>query len=294
MESLLNDFDSSLSLTVDEQTIHPIAAVDLEDDERLPTYTLIGRVLSLRPYNKEASRKLWLISGSGVMTFLSLNWMLASSYSNSVVLVTGGGCFLVNHGILAIILVVLGVPDAMTHISVDSLTNIPFWIQIYRLPFLSKSKALGKMIGEWVGDFLEVDTASLLEGWSPYMRIRVSLDVSKPLFRGKMLKLPQCLENLELEDQGLIHNLPYGPWMRGTPPKTTGIDRYRLDFSQASAWPLLTHLVHTTTGPSLTRLSTAMPHPQDIVSSKQANDNTSGLMVATRHHPSSAVRNPAV
>ncbi|POO03231.1 hypothetical protein TorRG33x02_012920 [Trema orientale] len=122
--------------------------------------------------------------------------------------------------------IVLGVPDAMTHISVDSLTKIPFWIQIYRLPFLSKSKALGKMIGEWLGDFLEVDTASLLEGWGPYMHIRIFLDVSKPLLWGKMLKLPQYLKFLELEDQGVMHSLPYGPWMHGTPPKTAGIDRY--------------------------------------------------------------------
>ena len=55
-----------------------------------------------------------------------------------------------------------------------------------------KSSALGKMLGEGIGDFIEVDDKSVDEGWGPYLRIRVSIDVSKPLLRGKMIELSQA------------------------------------------------------------------------------------------------------
>lgn len=48
------------------------------------------------------------------------------------------------------------------------------------------------MLGEGIGDFIEVDDKSVDEGWGPYLRIRVSIDVSKPLLRGKMIELSQA------------------------------------------------------------------------------------------------------
>ncbi|PON73949.1 hypothetical protein PanWU01x14_054990 [Parasponia andersonii] len=70
--------------------------------------------------------------------------------------------------------------------------STPFWIQIHPVPFMSKTRDLGKLIADKLGLFIEVDDASLLEGWGPYMRVCVALDVTKPLPRGRcrLLQLP--------------------------------------------------------------------------------------------------------
>uniref|UniRef100_A0A803PXI7 Uncharacterized protein n=1 Tax=Cannabis sativa TaxID=3483 RepID=A0A803PXI7_CANSA len=54
---------------------------------------------------------------------------------------------------------------------------------VYKLPFLSKTKGLTKALGDIIGEFLEVYIDSLNKGWGPFSRIRVKLDVTKPLRR---------------------------------------------------------------------------------------------------------------
>ncbi|PON88167.1 Zinc finger, CCHC-type [Trema orientale] len=108
------------------------------------------------------------------------------------------------------------------------------------------------MIGESIGDFIEVDDASTMEGYGPFLRIRVAVNITNPLSRGLMIKLRQvadafwidfkyeqlsefcfrcgrlghifnhCLAILELEDQGLQRHHSYGPWLRGTVPRQSG------------------------------------------------------------------------
>lgn len=51
------------------------------------------------------------------------------------------------------------------------------WVQVHRLPFLSKSKALGTMQESWIGQCLDVDIDSLNEGCGLFIRISVLLDV---------------------------------------------------------------------------------------------------------------------
>ncbi|PON84314.1 hypothetical protein TorRG33x02_198790 [Trema orientale] len=59
---------------------------------------------------------------------------------------------------------VLGISKVMSAITTKSLMKIPFWIQLHCLPLMSRNKSLRKMLGDWNGDFIETDDASLLEG----------------------------------------------------------------------------------------------------------------------------------
>ncbi|KAF4395310.1 hypothetical protein F8388_001697 [Cannabis sativa] len=59
----------------------------------------------------------------------------------------------------------------------------PFWIQVHSIPFGQKSLKLAKLIGDEVGDFLEVDKITLLKVSGLFLRIRVLIDVSKPITR---------------------------------------------------------------------------------------------------------------
>ncbi len=63
-----------------------------------------------------------------------------------------------------------------------------FWIRIYNLPILSMVKEVGEDIGNNIGRLVEVDVPENGIGWGRFLRIRVEIDVTKPLLRGKILE----------------------------------------------------------------------------------------------------------
>uniref|UniRef100_A0A803P119 Uncharacterized protein n=1 Tax=Cannabis sativa TaxID=3483 RepID=A0A803P119_CANSA len=185
--------------------------------------------------------------------------------------------------------------------AITDFTHIPFWVQVHGLPFLSKTKVMANIIGSIVGEFLKVDDDSLEEGWGPFMRIRISLDVTQPLLRGTLLKITglvddlwvilkyeklpdicykcgrlghtflRCIEFLEAEDVGGDTSLPYGPWMKGDPLPRRGTGRpLSLTNVQNVAWPLMTRLVRNSLTQALPLTPTLPPRPQNIRPSEQA------------------------
>lgn len=50
------------------------------------------------------------------------------------------------------------------------------------------SEAVGKTLAACLGEFLEYDTKNTSGFWRPYMRLRVLLDVRKPLLRSKKIR----------------------------------------------------------------------------------------------------------
>jgi hypothetical protein len=68
-------------------------------------------------------------------------------------------------------------------------SHSPFWVQIHDMPLLCMTKGIGMKIGESMGKFIEVDLAGEGAGWGRCLRIRVEIDLSKPLERGRALTL---------------------------------------------------------------------------------------------------------
>uniref|UniRef100_A0A803PJH0 Reverse transcriptase domain-containing protein n=1 Tax=Cannabis sativa TaxID=3483 RepID=A0A803PJH0_CANSA len=73
-------------------------------------------------------------------------------------------------------------------ITPDNLHYVPFWVQIYGIPFMCKSHDLARFIASEVGDLIEVDKDTVKEGTGPYLRIRVLLDVNLSLRRGMNIR----------------------------------------------------------------------------------------------------------
>ncbi|KAL9440546.1 hypothetical protein AB3S75_019254 [Citrus x aurantiifolia] len=71
--------------------------------------------------------------------------------------------------------------------------NVPlfhttFWIQFYNMPLGFQSERTLQSIGNYIGSFLESDENNLKGVWRNYIRLKVSLDVRKPLKRRMQLK----------------------------------------------------------------------------------------------------------
>lgn len=67
------------------------------------------------------------------------------------------------------------------------LVDIDFWIQIYDLPVGYMSEAVGKQLGNFFGSFLEYDSNNNSSILREFMRLKIRLDVRKPLKRKKKI-----------------------------------------------------------------------------------------------------------
>lgn len=65
------------------------------------------------------------------------------------------------------------------------LSDLFIWIQVYDLPIGFNSEIIHKSIGNYVGKFLEFDPKNFQGLWRNYLRIKVAIDVRRPL-RSKM------------------------------------------------------------------------------------------------------------
>lgn len=67
--------------------------------------------------------------------------------------------------------------------------RVSFWVQIHGLPTLSQTKEVGIRIGESLGRVEKVDVEEKGFCRGGYLRILVSLDITLPLCRGRMVRM---------------------------------------------------------------------------------------------------------
>lgn len=63
-----------------------------------------------------------------------------------------------------------------------------FWIQLYDLPFQFMNRRYENLIGDKLGKVLEIDVNDDDTRWGEYLRIRVEINLNKPLTRGRALE----------------------------------------------------------------------------------------------------------
>lgn len=94
----------------------------------------------------------------------------------------------------------------------------------------------GERIGSIVGEVLaDVDEDGL--GWGKYLRVRIIMDITKPLVRGKMVRVDGILRWIEFKHADMncgitktrrntVRNeiAQYGQWLRASPVITNGFE----------------------------------------------------------------------
>uniref|UniRef100_A0A7N2R350 CCHC-type domain-containing protein n=1 Tax=Quercus lobata TaxID=97700 RepID=A0A7N2R350_QUELO len=134
----------------------------------------------------------------------------------------------------------------------------PFWIRVFNIPNKSMNTTVGNHIAKEIGTPLLIDAPRSGLAWGPFLRMRMDIDISKPLMRGKMVhiedmedgwfhfkyeRLPifcyrcRILGHQEREcpstRRGCISadedDLQYGPWLRVVGPKAV---KSKTSFSQ--------------------------------------------------------------
>lgn len=68
------------------------------------------------------------------------------------------------------------------------LQQVDMWVQVYDIPRGFLSENILKSVGSSIGTYIKSDPSTFVGGWKPYVRIRVSINISKPLKRKLKIK----------------------------------------------------------------------------------------------------------
>ena len=74
-------------------------------------------------------------------------------------------------------------------------THSLFWIRIFNIPIKSMNKDVGACIASEMAELIMVDAPKSGLAWGPFLWIRVRIDITKPLMRGKIIQI----ENLDVD-----------------------------------------------------------------------------------------------
>ena len=96
--------------------------------------------------------------------------------------VLNGGPWSFDNAMLVMETIPLGVEPMKV-----SLWHLNIWIQIHDLPTGFMSEIVGKQLGNFFGEFLEYDPKNNSSIWRECMRLKIRLDVRKPLKRKKKI-----------------------------------------------------------------------------------------------------------
>ena len=124
----------------------------------------------------------------------------------------------------------------------------PFWIQIHGLPTMCQTKTVGMSIGSTLGEVEKVDVNGKGFCLGSFLRIRVQLDITKPLCRGRKVRLGEhgmkwvdfkyerlpifcylcgmidhderdCLQGFRSKETPRPEEKQFGPWLRANPDR---------------------------------------------------------------------------
>ncbi|XP_050222146.1 uncharacterized protein LOC126672240 [Mercurialis annua] len=180
----------SLSLSDDEDLV----VCDLGEKARNVgeskiAHSLVGKVLSTKKVNREgfisAANYLWRTLKPMVVESVGENMFVVHFESlEDRRRIMGGGPWRFQE-----LLIVLEAPTGLGNYSTMKFDKTSFWVQIHNLPLMGMTREAGLSLGAQIGEVEEVDPGATGDCLGKYLRVRVKMDITKPLKRGLKVKL---------------------------------------------------------------------------------------------------------
>ncbi|KAL8544615.1 hypothetical protein ACS0TY_005006 [Phlomoides rotata] len=189
---LCNDMDTmleKLSLSkdeVDELVLEP--SVENLAAAETPEFCLVGRFLTDQPINfslmKSRMASIWRPKkGLYVKDIEEGRYVFQFFHRVDVKCVEDGSPW--SFGTYLLLLHRL---DKGDHPLQVPLLWVNFWVHVCDLPLGFFSERIGQQLGDFMGRFVEYDESNRSSNWRSFMRIKVLVDVTKALKRGKCIK----------------------------------------------------------------------------------------------------------
>ena len=181
----------NLSITAEEDGVLGIDDSLIKKGKDLRKFNLLGKILTRKPYNREAFkrtlRNLWKTE-KGMSIRLIEDDIFLFSFDDEIDRDRVVNLEPWHFDNALVVLKVVGPDEAMVW---DNWCFTKFWLQISNVPAVGMIKEIGETIGRGFGTCLEVSADKAGRCSGSYMRIRVLIDVSKPLRRGARIRLGQ-------------------------------------------------------------------------------------------------------
>ena len=186
-EESVEDLCANMSLD-DEEDVLVLEDISDETAQVDFQWCLVGRFLTDRVINPTAMKNtlasIWRpVKGVCIKELSPTLFLFQFFHEIDMDRVVKGGPWTFNQHLLITSRVQVG----------DNPMQIPlflseFWIQVYDLPCGFMSEKVAKEIGKFIGVYIEADAKNFDGIWRNFMRIRVAIDVRKPLKKRMRIK----------------------------------------------------------------------------------------------------------
>lgn len=192
-EDLLQNWEK-FSLTAEEEN----AEVDVDRQvaviaRRSLGFSLIGKLFAPRLISGDVMRRnfksAWNIPNGLVVEKLGANLFLFSLNTEAdQSRVLRQGPWLFDKFLLA-----LSKPIPMIKPTAMEFKIVAFWVHFYELPMDLFNQSMAERLGNAIGQLVEYDNDGRGYGWKESLRVRVNLDITRPLRRGIKVRLDEPL-----------------------------------------------------------------------------------------------------
>ncbi|KAL0409765.1 UNVERIFIED_CONTAM: hypothetical protein Sradi_1910900 [Sesamum radiatum] len=239
MEANLERLKQTLALTEDEEAGMEVVVTERLGNDEQRGYPLVGRLLTPRAFRYDVLRSTLIavirpIRGMEVKLLSDHRFLLRFNDSADRDRALRGCLWAFDRN-----LVILGaIKDEENPLAVQ-LTWCPFYVHVHGLPLRWMTSEIAESMGNRLGQFIECDNPN---SWGATIRVRVALDISRPLKRFLKLRvaahevtvsftyerlpnfcygcgvlghiLRDCRKTIEDPDVVNSSELQYGHWLR--------------------------------------------------------------------------------
>lgn len=176
-------------MTETEKVGIAIAFDDVKETAKRGGLCLVGKLLMARVVSGEILRttllRAWRLTESANFTTLNDNlFLIEFDLIDDLEHVLEGGPWLFDNFLVALQTFDGSIPPDKIEFSKTAL-----WVQIHGLPLVCMNKDVCHKIGNSLGTVRGIDVGEDGIGWGRYIRVRVEIDLGRPLARGRLLNL---------------------------------------------------------------------------------------------------------